>query len=128
MAEVEHLKLIQAIITRLAGNSFLIKGWTVTLTAGLTALSKAQSDRSFAWIAAGVVVVFALLDAFYLASERSYRKLYEQTAADAPSVESWSLKAGKVGPAEVARAVASFAVWPLHAAALTGALVLALSA
>ena len=28
-----HLEMIQAVITRMAGNSFLIKGWSVTLVA-----------------------------------------------------------------------------------------------
>jgi hypothetical protein len=81
MADPDYLKLIQAVITRMAGNSFFLKGWTVTLVAGLTAFAKADSNRSFAWIAVFVVVVFGVLDAYYLALERAYRGLYESTDA-----------------------------------------------
>jgi hypothetical protein len=127
VADADHLKLVQGVVDRMAANSFLIKGWTVTLVAGLSALAKAQTDRSFAWIAVGVIVVFALLDAFYLALERAYRELYGQVAADAPNLEPWSLRARKVGPRQVAGALRAFAIWPLYGAALTGATAIALS-
>lgn len=29
--EIKHLELIQAVVTRLANGSFLIKGWTMTV-------------------------------------------------------------------------------------------------
>jgi hypothetical protein len=90
VADVEHLKLIESVVGRMAGNSFLLKGWTVTLVAGLGALTKADANRSFAWIAAGVVVLFALLDAFYLAIKRSYRELYGKVAADSTDVKPWT--------------------------------------
>jgi hypothetical protein len=120
---VELLKLIQSVVTRLAGNSFLLKGWAVTLVAGLTALAKADSDRDIAWIACGVLIVFALLDAYYLANERAFRRLYEKEATQ-PS-GTWSLAHGSVGPPEVLRAVVSFAVWPLYSAAAVGAILVA---
>ena len=121
--DVEHLKLIQGIVTRLAGNSFLLKGWAVTLVAGLTALAKADADRDIAWIACGVLIVFALLDAYYLANERAFRRLYEKEASN-PS-GTWSLAPAKVGPPEVLKAVMSFAIWPLYAAAAVGAILVA---
>src|SRR4051794_37598188 len=80
VANPERLKMIQAIITRLAGNSFLIKGWTVTLVAGLSALAKSDANQDFAWIACGVIVVFGFLDAYYLALERKFRDLYATAA------------------------------------------------
>ncbi len=30
--KIKHLEFIQAAINRMAGNSFLLKGWTVTLS------------------------------------------------------------------------------------------------
>src|SRR4051812_3806111 len=113
----EHLALIQGVITRMAGNSFLIKGWTITLVAGLTALAADKSDRSFAWIAVAVVIVFAFLDAYYLALERAYRTLYADVLADR-NTDAWTLDGGNVGPAAVLKGLSGFAVWPLHGAAL----------
>jgi hypothetical protein len=120
----EHLALIQGVITRMAGNSFLIKGWTVTLVAGLSALAADKSDRAFAWLAVGVVVIFACLDAFYLALERAYRRLYVDVAAGR-NTEPWTLDGGAVGPVDVLHGLAGFVVWPLHGAALAGALIVA---
>jgi hypothetical protein len=125
VADVEHLKLIQAVITRMAGNSFLLKGWSISLVAGLCALSKAETDGSYAWIALGVVVVFAFLDAFYLALERAYRALYN-TAAKATTTTDWSLSV-EVGARDVLKALDGFAVWGLHGAAAAGAVAVALS-
>jgi len=112
MADPEHLKLVQAVVTRLAGNSFLLKGWAVTLVAGLTALAKADADRDIAWIACGAIVVFAFLDAYYLAQERAFRRLYEAAVTD--SAPAWSLTTDRVGPADVIAAIRSFAIWPLY--------------
>jgi hypothetical protein len=127
MPNPEHLALIQGVITRMAGNSFLIKGWTITLVAGLTALATDKSDRSFAWIAVAVVIVFALLDAYYLALERAYRTLYADVVAGT-NTHRWTLDAGKIGPGALLKGLSRFAVWPLHGAALAGALIVALSA
>ena len=35
----KHLEFVQSTISRMASNSFLLKGWSVTLAAGLFALS-----------------------------------------------------------------------------------------
>jgi hypothetical protein len=90
MANPEQLKLIQAVIARLAANSLVPKGWAVTIVAGLAAVAKADGNDDVAWISCGVVVLFALLDAYYLALERAYRKLYESKAA-AGEEDDWSL-------------------------------------
>ena len=37
--KLKHLEFIQGIITRMANNSFMLKGWAVTLVAGIFALS-----------------------------------------------------------------------------------------
>ncbi|HEX5616946.1 MAG TPA: hypothetical protein VFX51_00915 [Solirubrobacteraceae bacterium] len=127
MPRPEHLALIQGVITRMAGNSFLIKGWTVTLVAGLSALAADKSDGAFGWLAVAVALVFAFLDAFYLALERAYRRLYADVAAER-NTDPWTLNAGKVGPGDVLQGLTGFAVWPLHGAALAGALIVAFSA
>jgi hypothetical protein len=73
----KHLEFIQQVVTRANGNSFQLKGWTVTLVAALAALSAADAKPQFAWIAVVAIVFFWLLDAYYLRLERLYRKLYD---------------------------------------------------
>ena len=125
----EQLKMIQAVITRLAGNAFLVKGWTVTLVAGLAAIAKVDGNRDAAWISCGVVAIFALLDAYYLALERMFRKVYERQATSG-GPNDWSLKPNadeQVGVAEVVEALMRFAVWPFYVAALVGSIAVALT-
>lgn len=69
--------MIQAVITRMAGNSFLIKGWSITLVAALFALSAANADADFAYLAYFPAFMFWVLDAYFLRQERLFRKLYD---------------------------------------------------
>ena len=124
MGDPEHLKLVQGVVTRLGGNSFLLKGWAVTLVAGLTAFAKADADRDIAWIACGAIVVFAFLDAYYLAQERAFRRLYEEAVTG--ERVTWSLAAGRVGASEVVAAIRSFAIWPLYLFAGLGSVLVAI--
>jgi hypothetical protein len=124
MPNTAHLSLIQGVINRLANNSFLLKGWTVSLVAGLSALAAADSNGSFAWIAVFAVTVFALLDAYYLALERAYRALYKSAAARSGS--DWNLSVDAIRPVAVFDALTSVSIWPLHGIALAVAIGVAL--
>jgi hypothetical protein len=72
----KHLEFIQNVITRMANNSFLLKGWTVTIVAALFALAAQNSNSKFVILAFFPVVAFWILDAFYLWQERLFRALY----------------------------------------------------
>lgn len=37
-SKIKHLEMIQGIINRMASNSFYLKGWAVTLVAGIFAI------------------------------------------------------------------------------------------
>ena len=75
--KVAHLEMIQAVITRMAGNSFLIKGWSVTLVAALFALAAAKTNKSFVYLSYFPAFMFWALDAYFLRQERLFRKLYD---------------------------------------------------
>ena len=81
--KVEHLKFVQAAIARMGTNSFLLKGWTVTLVAALFAFGAKEADRTFVVIAWMPVAVFAGLDAYYLWHERMFRRLHTKVAGTA---------------------------------------------
>lgn len=40
--KMRHLEMIQNVISRMASNSFLLKGWTVTLVVGLLAFATSR--------------------------------------------------------------------------------------
>jgi hypothetical protein len=75
-SRLEHIKMIQAIIGRLAQNSFLLKGWSVTLNTGLLAAS--LTDKGvFSALAIFPAVAFWGLDGYYLMEERLFREFHE---------------------------------------------------
>lgn len=76
--KLAHLEMIQAVITRMAGNSFSLKGWAVTLVAGLFALSSKDANQFYYLVTYIPILVFWYLDAYYLCQERMYRNLYEK--------------------------------------------------
>jgi hypothetical protein len=77
--KLKHLEFIQSAITRMAQNSFLLKGWTVTLVAGLLAFANIKEmDFKFIILAYIPAVFFWLLDGYYLRQERLFRKLYDE--------------------------------------------------
>lgn len=73
-----HLQMIQGIITRMASNSFALKGWAVTLVAAIFALTWSNASRGFLLIALIPILAFWALDAYYLNLERKNRKLYDK--------------------------------------------------
>ena len=77
-AKIAHLQMIQAVITRLAGNSFMIKGWSVTLVTALLALAAASTNVLFVYLTCFPVFIFWALDAYFVRQERLFRKLYNR--------------------------------------------------
>ena len=83
-----HLQMLQGVINRLAGNSFLIKGWSVTLVAALFALAAKDAKLAFVYLAYFPVCTFWLLDGYFLHQERLFRKLYDRVRnRDEPAID-----------------------------------------
>lgn len=57
-------------------NSFLLKGWSVTLISALLALSVTKANWAFVAIALLPCIVFWTLDGYFLWQERVFRALY----------------------------------------------------
>ena len=73
----KHLELIQNVIDRMAGNLFYLKGWAITLIAALFAVAAKDTNSSYIIIAFFPVLLFWLLDGFFLSQERLFRALYD---------------------------------------------------
>ena len=71
---LKEIDVIQDIIKRMGFNSFMIKGWAITLVV-VTLLLRCTEYQ--VWIAFIPLLVFWFLDAYFLWQERMYRKLYE---------------------------------------------------
>ncbi|AIS00479.1 hypothetical protein [Streptomyces glaucescens] len=88
---VKHLEFIQATITRLGTNSFLVKGWALTLGAGFLALSAGQKSGTVAGAGVVPLLCFWFLDAHFLRQERLYRRLYDAARRPDSTVEVLSM-------------------------------------
>lgn len=82
-AKFKHLDYIQAAIGRMATNSFLFKGWAVTLAAGLSAFAAVNTKTALLSIALVSTVMFWALDGYYLWLERGFVELHKKVAAKA---------------------------------------------
>ena len=72
----KHLEMIQGIINRMAGNLFFLRGWTITLIAALFALAAKDANSKYIVIAYFPVIIFWILDGYFLSQERLFRSLY----------------------------------------------------
>lgn len=73
----KHLEFIQGVINRMAGNLFFLRGWTITLIAALFALFSKGSNTDYIFIVYFPVIVFWILDGYFLSQERLFRALYD---------------------------------------------------
>ena len=89
--KIAHLTFIQGVITRMGQNSFLLKGWSVTIVAALFALAAQGANKQYVLVAYFPVVMFWLLDAFFLYQEKLFRKLYEKVGADEINSDDFTL-------------------------------------
>lgn len=72
----KHLEFLQLALNRMASNSFILKGWNITLVVGLFALSLKDLSSSYLYLAILPALAFWGLDAYYLRQERLFRALY----------------------------------------------------
>ena len=80
-AKLKHLEFIQTAIGRMATNSFLFKGWAITIATGLSAFGAADTKAALLAIALVTTVMFWGLDGYYLWLERGFVKLHTEVAA-----------------------------------------------
>ncbi|MEK4627364.1 MAG: hypothetical protein ABS939_22425 [Psychrobacillus sp.] len=75
--KIQYLQLIQNVITRMASNSFMLKGWTVTLVVGLLAFANvSEMESKYIILALVPAIMFWVLDGFFIYQEKLYRDLY----------------------------------------------------
>lgn len=79
--KIAYLGFIQNIITRMNANSFLIKGWCITIVSALLALSIKNWTYYSGLLAYLPLFAFWYLDSIYLGIEKQYRALYKDAAA-----------------------------------------------
>lgn len=73
----KEIDLIQACIARMVHNSFLIKGWSISIVAVVLALTEKWGDAELLGAVLLIPLIsFWYLDSFFLRTERMYRAMY----------------------------------------------------
>lgn len=114
-----HLTILQGVIARMASNSAACKTWAITIVSAVLVIVADKGKPQYAWLALIPIAAFAILDVYYLALERQFRRAYTSfvkrlhrglTTED----ELFEIKPeGKVYQ-EMMTAVWSFSIWPFY--------------
>ena len=130
---IKHLEMIQSVIARLGNNSFLVKGWALTI-AGIFIGFGINSDK-WGLAAASVVptLTFWGLDAYFLSCERLFRRLHTKVQQKDAAIPPFYMDATRdefiesLGADDDAgswlKTLGRGTLWPLYAAILVAALV-----
>jgi hypothetical protein len=76
----KELDLIQAIIDRMASNSFEVKKWLIGILTAITVFKYDQllgASYQQIWILFVPILSFWFLNAFFLSTEKKYREMYQ---------------------------------------------------
>jgi len=127
-----YLTMIQSIISRMANNSFLVKGWAMTIISAILALAASRGlDNDIYIVAAIVTIAFCFLNCIYLRTERLYRNLYKKVQnegmEDLKQVKYFNLDTSecKDKNTRLIRVIMSNSIWPFYSAILLGVLITA---
>jgi hypothetical protein len=71
-----HLQIIQAVIQRMASNSASCKTWCITLVSALLIVVIQSNRMEYLIIAYIPIILFLLLDTYYLSLEQRFRNSY----------------------------------------------------
>lgn len=73
-----HLKTLQSIIERIAGNGASAKSWCATLVSAIVGFTLHNGERQCVLISVLPVVLFFYLNCYYLAIEKYFRHSYNE--------------------------------------------------
>ena len=130
------ISLLQENINRMAGNSANCKTWLVTLVSAITALQLAKTDlRAVLWVGLGLIVLFYLLDSYYLTIEKKFRALESDFVGKAKAktqeemtegLYSFNIKSVKNKDASYRKALLSWSTLPFYLILFLSCLVICL--
>lgn len=119
--KTKHLEMIQVIVARMGKNSFLVKGWTITIAVAMLSFAPKNQMGLFIPVVLFPSIGFALLDAYYLQLERKYRRLYDIVRAKKDEEIDFCLTIGKEcddSTTKYAKCLFSKSIWIFYLAIL----------
>lgn len=118
----QHLGFLQTAIARMASNSFLVKGWSMTLVSALLGLAVDAGGAGPSAVALLPALAFWGLDGYFLGQERLFRDLYQRVIERDAGVPDFSMRTAPLTLARWWRACTSVTLLAFHGAVLSAAL------
>jgi len=117
-----YLTILQAVISRMASNSAACKTWCITLVSAIVVIVADKGKPGYVWISVLPVVLFLVLDSYYLALERQFRDVYndfiKKLHGGNATVEDVFYVCPKSGmfatSSGILRSLMSMSVWPFY--------------
>ena len=116
-----YLTILQSVISRMASNSAGCKTWCIALVSAIVVIIADKGARASIWVSLIPIVLFLLLDSYYLGLERSFRDRYNafirKLHAKRISAEDLFVVAPPSGASTMkatAGAFSSFSIWPFY--------------
>lgn len=117
----KHLDFIHNTINRMSANSFIIKGWTISIVSILFIFTDDNLNDKFLLITILVVIIFWYLNGYFLQQERKFRALYDKIRI-LPENEidfSMSTEEFKKGRFLLINSIFGRTIWPLYLILIT---------
>jgi hypothetical protein len=110
---VEHLKMIQPIIIRMSSVMLSIKAFALTTFSFLVGLSIKDKISEILFIVFPLILIFLVLDTFYLWQEKLYRDLYDDIRTSTKTDFNMDVKKYKKA-IKYFLCIKSIAIWPFY--------------
>lgn len=111
--KLKHLEFIQNIITRMNSNSFMIKGWAVTLISAILIFADKSNEKGYLIVPLLATILFFMLDAYYLCMEKKYRELYNKVVKQSEDDIDFTIDASSIN-ISIFDALKSPSIWLLY--------------
>lgn len=114
-----HLNILQSVIQRMATNCSTSKAWCITLVSAILVIVADKGKQQYAWLAIIPIVLFLVLDAYYLGLEKGFRNSYNEFIAKLHEKKLNSNDLFAVIPKGnhlflFLKSIISFSVWPFY--------------
>ncbi|WP_253787887.1 hypothetical protein [Flavobacterium sp. HSC-32F16] len=114
--KLKHLEFLHNTINRMSTNSFIIKGWVITLLSAIFVLAEKETNQNYIYLMFIIIPVFWYLNAYFLLLERKFRSLYNDVRMKREDEIDFSMDISnyKSGRNKIKNCFAASSIWPIY--------------
>jgi len=114
-----YLTILQGVINRMAANSAGCKTWCIALVSAIFVIIADKGNINYVWVSILPIILLALLDAYYLGLEKSFRDGYNKFISKLHSGnitvnDLFIVKPDKDIYRKIIESIFSLSVWPFY--------------